>query len=892
MNYDIVLLSTPVMETRFPAPAIYYLKGAITPHGITARCYDLVRDQEDHFGNESKKFDSFLLADWHSGMYHNEQDREIYNTLYAFYEDYINKKVVPCNPKFVGLSVFTQNSQKATKILCTIIREIMPDVKIVIGGTGLGNSLAGSRGFGDQMRDNSLVDYVINGEGEIALVELLKGNESYPGINTAFYKQIDNLDNIEFPDYDDYYNDYGKIEKITLTGSRGCVRSCSFCDIGAFWKKYRYRSGKNIAEEMIRNKKHYGSRANFFSDSLINGSMKAFREVCEVLADYHEKNPGIENKIVWGGQFIIRSERQSPAADYELMWKAGMRWASIGIESASENVRNHMEKGYTNEDMYFSIDQLIEKGMQVTLMFIAGYPTETLEDFEENIKFLEYYADRNSSAVDVTKDGCVRDINLGQTLSILEGAPLAEMDVYEGGTDFWVSKVVPGLDYKERFRRRELIGKIAKDLGYDVRWNEKQMHFLENKLNHWKLNEHKFAMQIIEEEKENINKSETFCVLPWMHLATSASGNLRVCCNSTPGKNLIRKPDGGIYKVYKDDLQEAWNSETYKTIRQQMANGERPEMCQRCFREEDAGITSPRQNWNKKWLPKTKNITLDPEFDIKYVDIRLGNLCNLRCRMCNPYASNLWVDEHHLVDNALSTEEFDRLKNMNWPEDEKTWDNLFAIADTVEEIYLTGGEPTIIKEQHKLLDYYIQNGTAKNIKLKYNTNLTNVPQHLIDRWKSFKRVQLNCSIDATGDLNRYIRYPSNWNKIVENFETVQTLENVYIEIHCTVQMYNILSLNEFIDWAEPYRHKIYFNILNHPEELNIRVLPKELKKIASERLLPYMHLDKVKGIIDYMNAEDWSQLLPKFQKYTSSLDQSRKQNLKEIHLELFNGTMV
>ena len=887
MNCDIVLLSTPVMETRFPAPAIYYLKGALKPYGFTARCYDLVRDQEDHFGNESKKFNSFLLADWHSGMHHNESDKEIYNELYSYYKEYIVKKVIPHNPRFVGLSVFSQNSQKATEILCTVIREVMPDVKIVVGGTGLGNSIAGQRGFGDQIRDNGLVDYTINGEGEIALVELLKGDEKYTGINTPYYKQIDDLDSIAFPDYDDYLEDYGNIESITLTGSRGCVRACSFCDIGAFWKKYRYRSGKNIAEEMIRNKKRYGSRLNFFSDSLINGSMKAFREMCEVLAEYHKNNPGAENRIIWGGQFIIRSERQSPAADYELMWKAGMRWASIGIESASENVRNHMEKGYSNEDMYFAIDQLVEKGMQVTLMFIVGYPTETLEDFEENIKFLKYYADRNSSAVDVKTQGCVRDINLGQTLGILEGAPLAEMDVYEGSSDLWVSTVVPGLDYGERFRRRKLMGEVALELGYDVRWNEKQMHFLEKKLDHWKLKEHEFAMQLIEEEKDDITKSETFCVLPWMHLATSASGNLRVCCNSTPGKNFIRKKDGGIYKIYNDNLEEAWNSETYKTIRHQLANNERPEMCQRCFREEDAGIKSARQNWNNKWLPKLDNLKIDADFNIKYVDIRLGNLCNLRCRMCNPYASNLWVDEHHLVDNALSPDEFDRLKNMDWPENKKTWKNLFSIAHTVDEIYLTGGEPTIIKEQHKLLDYYIDNGTAKNIKLKYNTNLTNVPQHLIDRWKEFKRVQLNCSIDAVGDLNRYIRYPSNWDKIVENFEKIQNLENVYIEVHCTVQMYNILELDKFIDWAEPYRHKIYFNILNHPEELNIRVLPKELKEVAAARLLPYMHLDKVKGIIDYMNAEDWNNKLEKFFDYTNALDKSRNQRLELLLPELW-----
>jgi MoaA/NifB/PqqE/SkfB family radical SAM enzyme len=378
---------------------------------------------------------------------------------------------------------------------------------------------------------------------------------------------------------------------------------------------------------------------------------------------------------------------------------------------------------------------------------------------------------------------------------------------------------------------------------------------------------------------------DTFCILPWMHLATNAGGNLRVCCNSTPGKNFITKEDGTPYKLFKDDLREAWNSEVYDTIRKQMLNGERPDMCQRCFREEDVGIRSARQAWNSKWAEDKEYTSVTP-FNIKYVDLRLGNLCNLKCRMCNPYASNQWVKEWSLVEETLNEEENIRLSNMTWPKDEKTWENLYSIADTVEEIYLTGGEPTIIHEQHKLLDYFIERGTAKNIRLKYNTNLTNVPKHLLDKWSKFKRVQLNCSIDAVGDLDRYIRYPSNWDTIVRNFETVRQLPNANIEIHCTVQMYNILRLEELIKWAEPYGHKIYFNILNHPDYLNIRCLPKSLKIQAQIALCRYKHLDKVQGIIDYMNAEDWSNKLHQFNNYTNILDTSRDQNLKKIVPEL------
>lgn len=383
------------------------------------------------------------------------------------------------------------------------------------------------------------------------------------------------------------------------------------------------------------------------------------------------------------------------------------------------------------------------------------------------------------------------------------------------------------------------------------------------------------------------NNSKTFCILPWMHLATNASGNLRVCCNSTPGKNFVTKEDGKPYKLNRDNLEEAWNSDVYSTIRKQMLSDERPDMCVRCFREEDVGIKSARQSWNSKWQ-EDKEYTEDAPFDIKYVDLRLGNLCNLKCRMCNPYASNMWVKEWHLVDTALDPAEYERLSKMNWPEDKKTWENLFSIAHTVDEIYLTGGEPTVIKEQQKLLDYFIDNNTAKDIRLKYNTNLVLLPAWLLERWRHFKRVQLNCSIDATGALDTYIRHPSKWKKIVKNFEAIRQLPNAGIEIHCTVQMYNILYLDKLIEWALPYNVKIYFNILNHPDELNIRVLPNELKILAEERLQPYLYLEKVEGIIKYMWAEDWTNKLDKFISYTTALDKSRDEQLIDIVPEFKN----
>ena len=378
--------------------------------------------------------------------------------------------------------------------------------------------------------------------------------------------------------------------------------------------------------------------------------------------------------------------------------------------------------------------------------------------------------------------------------------------------------------------------------------------------------------------------SKTFCVLPWMHVATNAAGTMRVCCNSTPGKNGLEHPSGGKYKLHKHDIREAWNSKTMTTIRQQFLDGERPDMCERCFREEDAGVKSARQSWNEGWFCSDNDYSnITPEPKAQYVDLRLGNLCNLKCRMCNPYASNQWVSEWNMIEDPLPEEELQRLDTdtMTWPNKPKTWENLIAVADTIEEVYLTGGEPTLALAQYKLFDYLIERGLNENIILKYNTNLTNIPQRMIEYWDRFKTVKLNCSIDAYGDLNRYIRYPTNWKLVDKNLKRFLDMKSVRVQIHTTVQINNILHLNTWFDWVKQFDKFVYLNILNHPEYLNIRVLPPELKQLATERLENYS-IEKLDSTIDYMWAEDWSNRWQEYVRYTHTLDKSRKENILNV----------
>ncbi|MBY0386407.1 twitch domain-containing radical SAM protein, partial [bacterium] len=383
----------------------------------------------------------------------------------------------------------------------------------------------------------------------------------------------------------------------------------------------------------------------------------------------------------------------------------------------------------------------------------------------------------------------------------------------------------------------------------------------------------------------NPQESTTFCSVPWTQLATNSSGYYRVCCNALPVKNLVRDEQGHVLTVYKNSAEEALNSPTYKQIRQEMLNSVRPEMCTRCFREEDSGVESARQRWNKRWpIKDVTSSDLVPK--IQYVDLRLGNLCNLKCRMCNPYSSSKWVDEWNsvaesaeLVPNAaLTPEEAQRLKKMDWPENEKTWKNLEPVLNSVEEIYLTGGEPFLSLKQVDLLDWLIRTERSQHVVLKYNSNATLFPEKLISRWQKFKSVRLNLSIDGVGELNDYIRYPANWTHVETNLKAFIQLKKegvpLEISVHTTVQNYNILELSQIILYFQKnYQLTPYLNILNHPACLNVRALPPNLKQEAQSNLAPLSQEKGVSEVISYMLAEDWSEKYwPEFLNYTEKLD--------------------
>jgi len=426
---DCLLLIIPKLDPYGPLIGPNLLKACLQDNGFSAKVKDYNIElynniNETHGSLWFGEDDTFLLQDHYDKLYNS--------TLKPYIKRWANECLEE-NANWIGISLFTQRSNYIAVSLMQEIKRKNPNQKIVLGGAGLSDleiesSLAVANEYGAKI----ICDAFIYGDGESALVSLLNGKNVESSFKSPM--QEDDLDSIPFPDYSDvnwssYVNDpVNDIPVISVTGSRGCVRKCTFCTVPALWPKYRFRSGRNIAEEIEYLYKETGLTYFEFTDSLINGSMKAYRDMCIELT---KLNNQLNDKILWTSQFICRSERQMPEKDWELTAKSGCQSLAIGIESGSEAVREHMKKKFTDEDMWFTFEMAAKYNIQVRTLLLIGYPTETKEDFQETIELVEGIYKINKKY----KQSNPHHVFAGRTMFIVPQIPVYAMATEMGIND-------------------------------------------------------------------------------------------------------------------------------------------------------------------------------------------------------------------------------------------------------------------------------------------------------------------------------------------------------------------------------------------------------------------------------------------------------------------------
>lgn len=440
-------------------------------------------------------------------------------------------------------------------------------------------------------------------------------------------------------------------------------------------------------------------------------------------------------------------------------------------------------------------------------------------------------------------------------------------------------------------------------------------------------------------ERYFMNKlvAKTFCPIPWIFQAIRTNGDVRVCCqaNVTPNRGVIRKDDGTAYNAAVDDLNESRNAELMKTIRKNMLNNKWSEECGRCQNEEENGLTSRRQYENVQWkfklIDALKTTNHDGSIDVekspvKYYDLRFGNFCNLKCRMCGPSDSNSWYEDWIKVNNKQTFEDTSgtiTIENINnklvakdfdWPKSETFWNQLEQNIQNLQHVYFAGGEPMLIDRHYDFLQKCIDGGYADQILLEYNTNGTTLPTRVINLWKQFKEVRLGVSVDGMGKILEYQRHPVKWSKILKNLQTIDNLpDNIKAWLAFTVTPYNVDHMIDFMKWKieesgfqkinnSSIKPIITHHVCHQPYHLNIRVLPQEYKEEITKKFNNFVdwietqnfekkYLYAAKGIrngvCNYMNSESYhNEWWHYFVKYTRNLDKIRNEDINIVVPEL------
>ena len=366
------------------------------------------------------------------------------------------ESVAKQNYDYVLVSFFSYLARSFGEIFLPHLRKTTK-AKIVIGGGGImhrASVLNPRPAFAEHLKNKHIINDFIIGEAEEILPIYFRTGQG-PGISNYDFKQIDKLDAQPWPDYSfydltNYHNNTQK--ELVIIGSRGCVRSCTFCDVTVTSPKYRYRSGKDIANEIIHHYEVHGVTNYYFADSLVNGSFKAFDELCNGLANYNFAEP-----ISWSGQYIIRSKATTPKNHFEMLKAGGCRLLFIGIESGCDRMRFEMGKKFTNDDIEYYLENFERHGIETLFLFFTGYISETEEDHKETLAMFKRWQRYVAT-------GTIGGIETLNVLGVLPGSALEKIAIennfvflqdHNGQPNFrsWINPNNPGFDFKERVKR-------------------------------------------------------------------------------------------------------------------------------------------------------------------------------------------------------------------------------------------------------------------------------------------------------------------------------------------------------------------------------------------------------------------------------------------------------
>lgn len=371
------------------------------------------------------------------------------------------------------------------------------------------------------------------------------------------------------------------------------------------------------------------------------------------------------------------------------------------------------------------------------------------------------------------------------------------------------------------------------------------------------------------------------CLQPWTNIDISPRGEIRPCCKFKINKNLVLNIETCSLDQYR-------NSDFLNDIKSKMLQGEWHEGCVRCKIEEDNNIKSMRQLEYKRLKTHYDNYTEDKGFIT--AGLSFGNTCNLKCITCGSSSSSRWRKEY--LD--IYGEDIKPIEVTNY-----TVDNLYNNLPNAIYFTIGGGEPLLseVEKQNELLDKYIASGQSREMDLHYTTNAMQFPNdNFWNKWKHFKTVDIQLSIDGFSNKYEYIRFPASYSKleqiIKQYLQKQQEVDNLKISISHTVSAYNIYYLDEFFTWCKniglptPWCGAVY-----EPKYMRPTLFPSRVKSAIVNKLRKGKHIDILrwsKIIEDYDDSEYFEDFLKYRDKHDIYRNLSFAKTFPEVE-DLING---
>jgi MoaA/NifB/PqqE/SkfB family radical SAM enzyme len=409
--------------------------------------------------------------------------------------------------------------------------------------------------------------------------------------------------------------------------------------------------------------------------------------------------------------------------------------------------------------------------------------------------------------------------------------------------------------------------------------------------------------------KFNLKESNTFCVYPFIHIATLTNGTVTPCCIATGTSNNLNSMT----------IKQAWNSDDMKSIRLAMMSDKPVRNCNQCYIDEKSGIESHRLKSNKFYssnYSKKLEVALESVDEFGYsninpftLDIRAGNTCNLKCIMCRPNESSKWLADSKLLSelsqnpilkSIWTSNSMIETSQFTWVEKQEFWEEFEILVPALQEIIFGGGEPFLSKSINNLIQYMVDTGHCEHIKIRFHTNGTQIPDSFWSLVPKFKEIELMFSIDGYDDKNYYVRYPAQWSEIEHNVN-LSINSGAKTMILSSIHALNTLDIVDLyrwwmkLDYKNTIRYPIVLGRVYNPTYLNPQILPKNVKNKIEQKIqefllevdgkFPDYYFTSLKSNLSWI-LESSNTNIESIIEYVTHLDSIRGTNFSETFSEL------